>query len=137
MQLERVFLMSQKWFGNLNGLHHGEHDVVIPQGGSIGKDHEMDRIGRDFFGMISRLIAIVHPYNTQRNESLNSLITWYAPKNRTYSCSMSLENRISIAVGVSILGYKLFWERVYSKLEVPMPISTKEWLRTRQANSVQ
>ena len=84
------------------------------------------------FISLSRLEEIVHPYNTQRNESLNSFIAWFAPKHRTYSRSMSLENRISIAVGITIFGYFGFWTRVYDQLCIPMPLSTKRWLEKRQ-----
>jgi len=33
-----------------------------------------------------------HPYDTQKNEGMNNTVAKYAPKSKTYSRSMSLQN---------------------------------------------
>ena len=45
-----------------------------------------------------RLLKSLHPFHTETNEVLNRLIAMYAPKDRTYSSTMSLSNHIAIAI---------------------------------------
>jgi hypothetical protein len=67
-----------------------------------------------------------HPYDSQKNEAFNKSVAKYAPKDRTYSMTMSLTTRVGIAAGVSILGWKGYWERVFAA----MGIKTGEHTRT-------
>ena len=62
-----------------------------------------------------------HGFTTQANESFNNAIASYAPKNRVYGTSMSLTNRISIAIGVKNMGSKKYWDQVYRKMNVKIP----------------
>eukprot|EP00957_Ditylum_brightwellii_P070104 5324694-Ditylum_brightwellii.AAC.1 len=41
-----------------------------------------------------------HMYDTPKNEGMSTAIAHYAPKHKTYSRSMSLTNRVSIAIGL-------------------------------------
>ena len=45
-------------------------------------------------------------FDTQKNESMNNVIAYIAPKNKTMVHSMSLNNRISCVVGMYIFGFK-------------------------------
>ena len=47
----------------------------------------------------------LHMFDTQKNESMNNVIAYVAQKNKTMAHSMSLNNRISCVVGISIFGY--------------------------------
>ena len=60
------------------------------------------------------------PYDTQLNESLNNVVSRYAPKNCTYGTTMSLSNRIAIVIGVHNLGHLGFWKSVYELIGLPM-----------------
>ena len=60
-----------------------------------------------------RLKESLHNFSTQKNEAMNNSVAKYAPKTRTYSTSMSLTNRVMIAIGCCNLGFYLFWSRVY------------------------
>ena len=61
-----------------------------------------------------------HPYDTQLNESLNNVISKFAPKNRNYAHSMSLSNRIAIVIGCHNYGNLKFWREVYASLDLSM-----------------
>ena len=50
----------------------------------------------------------LHMFDTYKNESMNNVIAYVAPKNKTMANSMSLNNRISCVVGISILGFKTY-----------------------------
>eukprot|EP00957_Ditylum_brightwellii_P191502 14579219-Ditylum_brightwellii.AAC.1 len=41
-----------------------------------------------------------HPFDTQKNEGMNMAMAKFAPKTRTFSRTMLLQNCVSIAVGV-------------------------------------
>ena len=64
------------------------------------------------------LVQLQHNWNTQKNEALNTSVSFYAPKNKTYSTTQSLDTRVAIAAGVQILGYSGFWCRVFEMFEM-------------------
>jgi len=51
----------------------------------------------------------LHQNNTQMNESLNLRISKYAPKNKHFGASTSLDTRISTVVAVVNMGYTEFY----------------------------
>ena len=59
----------------------------------------------------------LHMFNTQKNESMNNVISYVAPKNKTMAHSMSLNNRISCG-GISIFGFKTHWKHVFGLMEI-------------------
>ena len=67
----------------------------------------------------------LHMFDTQKNESMNNVIAYVAPKNKTMAHSMSLNNKISCVVGISILRFKTYWKRVFTLMEI-QTISTFE-----------
>jgi hypothetical protein len=46
---------------------------------------------------IERITELTHGADTNVNESMNVVVSWYAPKNKTYSGSCSLINRVHLA----------------------------------------
>ena len=52
-----------------------------------------------------------HSWSTQKNESLNKSVSSYAPKDRTYSRTNSLDTRIAIAGAIKIVGYYQLWKK--------------------------
>ena len=96
----------------------------------------------DRFTTPERLSECLHPYDTQVNEALHHVVAKYAPKTRNYSSTMSLNNRISIAIGVHNMGHFNFWCSVFEKmnLAISSDLSSalqnldrcKEWKRDYQ-----
>ena len=66
---------------------------------------------------VETLMQVNHPWYTQKNEVMNTSISAFAPKDKTYSMTKSLLARVSIAAGISIAGHKNFWNNVASELE--------------------
>ena len=57
-------------------------------------------------------------FDTHTNESMNNVIAYVAQKNKTMSHIMSLNNRISCIVGISIFGFKTYWEQVFNLMDI-------------------
>ena len=66
--------------------------------------------------------------DTHKKESMNNVISYVAPKNKTMAHSMRLNNRISCVVVISIFRFKTYWKRVFALMEIP---TTKEILLFR------
>ena len=73
------------------------------------------------------LSDINHSYNTQKNESLNSVIATLAPKHKNYASSTSLEGRVSLAILITDVGYHATLVRLYSHLNIDMSSAVFEW----------
>lgn len=73
------------------------------------------------FITLDKLREVSHGMDTQVNESFNQSVSWFAPKNKVYCSSMSLTNRISMALGVNTLGLSEYFKRLYIALGIPMP----------------
>ena len=72
----------------------------------------------DPFIKVDRLEEIAHGHDTQINESLNNTISWYAPKNKTFCGSRSLQGRVYLAVRISIVGYKQFVKGILTRMGI-------------------
>ena len=77
-----------------------------------------------------------HGFTTQANESFNNSIASYAPKNKVYGTSMSLSNRVSIAIGVKNEGKKQYWQKVYSKMSMTLPLRLSVFLENTNNRSL-
>ena len=62
---------------------------------------------------------------------MNTSVSYYAPKNKTYSKTQSLDTRVAIAAGVQILGYLAFWMRVFTAFELDMDDNLRKSLQYR------
>ena len=49
---------------------------------------------------------------------MNNVVACVAPKSKTMVHSMSLNNRISYMVGISIFGFKAYWKWVFNLMEI-------------------
>ena len=72
-----------------------------------------------------------HDYDTQKNEALNNSVAAYAPKNKTFSLTNSLQCRVSIAAGVQILGYEDFWSQVFISFGLDLDSNQRQSFRNR------
>ena len=59
---------------------------------------------------------------------MNTCVAKYAPKNKHYSKSISLEARVNVAAGTFNVGYHFFWTKVMDKLELDIPKILEERL---------
>ena len=57
-------------------------------------------------------------FDTQKNESMNNVIAYDAPKNKTRENITSLNNRIYCVVGISVFGFKTYWKQVLELMEI-------------------
>ena len=77
----------------------------------------------------------LHIFDTQKNESMNNVIAYIAPKNKTMEHSMSPNNRISCVVGISILGFKTYWKQVFNLMEIQTTQTFKQSLQAGTLNN--
>ena len=67
------------------------------------------------FLTLEALKEVAHQMDTCANESFNNTIAWLAPKNKVYSGTCSLNNRICIAIGISTLGMLHYFDTLIRK----------------------
>jgi len=79
----------------------------------------------------SMLEQLQHEWDTQKNEAMNTSVSAYAPKNKTYSMTQSLDTRVAIAAGVQILGYYQFWKRIFSEFDTEVDANLGAILQRR------
>ena len=60
---------------------------------------------------------------------MNNIISYVASKNNTMAHSMSLNNRISCVVGISIFGFKTYWKQVFDLMEIQTTPTFKQFLK--------
>ena len=77
----------------------------------------------------------LHMFDTQKNESMNNVIAYVAPKNKMMMHSMSLKNRISCVVGISIFGFKTYWKQVFDLMEIQKKSMFKQFLQAETLNA--
>ena len=74
-------------------------------------------------------------FDTQKNESMNNVIAYVAPKNKTMAHSMSLNSRISCVVGISIFGFKTYWKQVFDLMEIKTSSTFEQLLQAETLNA--
>ena len=74
-------------------------------------------------------------FDTQKNESMNNVISYVAPKNKTMTHIMSLNNRISFVVGISIFGFKTYWKQVFALMEIQTTSTSEHFLQAGTLNT--
>jgi hypothetical protein len=86
------------------------------------------------FVTVDRLKEVAHGMDTQANESLNNTFSWLAPKNKVYCGSQSLQNRLSIGLGINMLGTQQYFKRLFVALGVFMTSNVKHYLSVKESN---
>ena len=66
---------------------------------------------------------------------MNNVIAYVAPKNNTMAHSMSLKNRISCVVGISIFGFKTYCKQVFDLMEIQTSSTFEQFLQAETLNS--
>jgi len=72
-----------------------------------------------------------HTMDSQVNESINRVMTKYAPKDRTYCTTMALDYRLHLAVGAYIMGWEDFYTAVFKKLGIEMTKNTLSFFQKK------
>ena len=66
------------------------------------------------------LDEVGHGMDTLVNESFNNTVAWVAPKNKVYSSSDSLKNRVAICLGINSLGTLDYYRQLFHRLDIAM-----------------
>ena len=66
---------------------------------------------------------------------MNNVIAYVAPKNKTMAHSMSLNNRISCVVGISIFGFKTYWKQVFNLMDIKTSSTFEQFLQSETLNT--
>ena len=66
---------------------------------------------------------------------MKNVIAYVAPKNKTMAHSMSLNNRISCVVGVSIFGFKTYWKQVFDLMQIQTSSTLEQFLQSETLNA--
>ena len=74
-------------------------------------------------------------FATQNKEYMNNEIAYLAPRNKTIYHSMSLNNRISCVVGISMLNFDKYWKRVFYLMDLIIDPSFKQFLLSEIVNA--
>ena len=92
---------------------------------------------KDYFPVSNRqsLKKSLHMFDTKTNESRKNVIAYVAPKNKTMVHSMSLKNRISCVVVISIFGFKTYWKQVFDLMEIQKTQTFKQFLQAKTLNA--
>ena len=77
------------------------------------------------------LLEIMHPWNTQLNESLNMRSADLAPKSKNFSRSHSLQYHLMHVIGVHNMGYENFYGQVMFEIGIVVPSIYSNFLSQR------
>ena len=78
------------------------------------------------------LDQLMHPFNSQKNESLNHVITKVAPKDMQFGSSRQLQFRVALVVAVDSVGYQEFLRRLWIGLDAGTPRQSTMTFLNRQ-----
>ena len=70
-----------------------------------------------------KLQECAHEFDSNINESLNNIVSKYAPKRKHFSKFLSLVTRVYIAAGVYLVRFHYLWTLIYAKLNLKIPIN--------------
>jgi len=72
------------------------------------------------FVALKGLKEVGHGYDTNCNESFNNVVAWLAPKNKVYSTTDSLKNRVAVALGVNGMRHDAYFHHMFECLGIKM-----------------
>lgn len=67
----------------------------------------------------SSLQELLHSFDTQKNESLNTTVSYVAPKNRHLCSSSELSTRVGMVAACTSIGKPKFFQRIFQRCEIP------------------
>jgi hypothetical protein len=84
------------------------------------------------FFEFDKLNEMAHNLDTNMNEGFNNVCTWFAPKNKVFAGSGSLNNRLAFAVGINSIGLLPFFAELFVRLGIDMTDNVKHYLRVSE-----
>ena len=66
---------------------------------------------------------------------MNNVIVYVAPKNKMMAHSMTLNNRISCILGISIFIFKTHWEQVFNLMDIKTTPTLTDFLQAETLNT--
>ena len=84
------------------------------------------------FVSLDRLKEVAHGMDTNVNESINNTISYFAPKNRVYCSSRSLQNRVAMSIGIISLGFDVYFRRLFKALGVQIHPAVIAFLQSKE-----
>ena len=66
---------------------------------------------------------------------MNNVIAYIAPKKKMMAHSMTLNNRISCIVGISIFGFNTYWEQVFNLMDIKTTPTLTDFLKAETLNA--
>jgi hypothetical protein len=80
------------------------------------------------------LKEVAHGMDTNVNESINNTVSYFAPKNRVYCKTRSLQNRVAFAVGIISLGFQQYFIRLFKAIGVQVTLPIRHFLELKENN---
>ena len=74
-------------------------------------------------------------YAHTKNESMNNVIAYVAPKNKTMAHSMRLNNRILCVLGISTFIFKTYWKQFFALMEIQTTPTFEQFLQAETLNA--
>ena len=72
------------------------------------------------------LAQMHHPYDTNKNESMNKFITNFVPKNFYLGKTINLEGRVMMSVRINSQGYQRYFENLFCRVGLTMTAKNKK-----------
>ncbi len=85
----------------------------------------------EHFGTDLMMEQVYHLFTSQKSESLHQQITRVAPKDKHFSGTMALSDRVSLVVITDSVGYESGMLLVFEELGITLPDVTIQYLRQR------
>ena len=80
---------------------------------------------------VNNLKMLDHNKDTCLNEALNTSVAAFAPKNKCFSGTNSLEARVCMSAGINIDEHFLFWHKVLKEMGITMTESLESVLNEK------
>ena len=77
----------------------------------------------------------LHMFDIQKTESMNNVIAYVAPKNKTMAHVMNLNNWISCVVGISIFRFKTYKKQVFDLMQIQTSSAFEQFLQFKPLNA--
>jgi hypothetical protein len=116
------------------GSKAGDKEVLSEQGDRCETLCSLERNAR--FVTMDKLEEIAHDMDTNMNEGFNNICTWFAPKNKVYAGTVSLPNRIALALCINSMGVMPFYTKLFHRLGITMTDNVDHYLRVKETQKM-
>jgi len=82
----------------------------------------------EHFGTDLMLGQVYHHFMSQKSESLHQQITQVAPKDKHFSSSMALSDRVALVLVMDSVGYESSMQMIFDEIGLDLPPVTRQYL---------